>query len=104
MKVDRDYLAKLLNSLNSAMFATIKEADIPQEVLDGIMRNDPNALEGAVAYLKAIEIPDKERTLRANIIVWGINTIALTGELGMVNVKNETDVGQLPPISKESPK
>ena len=104
MQVDRKHLAKLLNSLNSAMFATFREAEIPEAVLDGIMKNDPKALEGSVAYLRAAEIPDKERALKANIISWAVNTIAITGELGMINVKNETEGGQLPNIKKEKPK
>lgn len=105
MKVDRQHLAKLLNGSTSAMFATFREADIPSEIIDGIIANDPKALDRAISYLRSADISDKQRALIANIVSWAINTIGLTVELGMTLEKNEVDpTGHLPRFRKEPPK
>lgn len=101
---DRQHLAKLLNASMSAMFATFREAELPQDILDGIIANNKQSLSDSILFLKQNDISDKERALKANIISWAINTIAIAAELGMVLEKNEDAVAQLPSYKREAPR
>ena len=80
---DTAYLFKLLNSACTSMFAMFRELDLPEEIIDQIINNNPKGLENAVGYLKQVEIPPKEKTIRATAISWAINTIAICGQCGM---------------------
>lgn len=97
---DRQHLAKLLNSAMSAMFATFREAELPQDILDGIIANNKQSLSDSILFLRQSDISDRERAMKANIISWAINTIAIAGELGMVLEKNEDAVAQLLKLKK----
>lgn len=101
MQVDRERIAKLINGQMSAMFATWREAAIPEQALDAIVQHDKIALEMMLGYLREADMSDSERTLRANIISWTVNTIGLALELGMILEKNDTDRGQLPAFKKD---
>lgn len=103
MQVDRKHVSKLLNNQISAMFATWKEAKIPDKAIDAIVAHDKEGLNNAIAYLRESDLPDNERALRANIISWTISTIALAAELGLVLEKNEQEQGQLPSFKKDEP-
>lgn len=101
---NKQHLAKLLNASMRAMFATFREAELPQDILDGIIANNKQSLSDSVLFLKQSDISDRERALKANIISWAINTIAIAGELGMVLEKNEDAIAELPRYKKSPPK
>lgn len=100
MQVDKEIVAKLINGQMSAMFATWREAAIPEQALDAIVQHDKVALETLLQYLREADMSNGERALRANIVSWTINTIGLALELGMQLEKNETDEGKLPAFKK----
>lgn len=103
MQVDRKRISKLLNSQISTMFASWREAGIPDKAIDAIIAQDKAGLDNATAYLRESGIPDNERALRANIISWTISTIALAAELGMVLEPNETEQqAELPKFKQDA--
>jgi hypothetical protein len=80
---DTAYLFKLLNSACTSMFAMFRELELPEEIIDQIINNNPKGLENAVGYLKQAQISNSEKTIRATAISWAINTIAICGQCGM---------------------
>lgn len=101
MQVDRKRISKLLNSQMSSMFASWREAKIPDAAIDAIVAQDKTGLDNAIAYLRESDYPDNERALRANLISWAISTIALAAELGMVLEANTLEQGELPKFKKD---
>ena len=89
MNVDTVYLGKLLNSATTAMFAVFSALELPQEIIDQIISNDPKGLEECVGYLKAADLPPREKEIRTRVISWAISTIAICGQCGMVLQKHE---------------
>jgi len=97
---NQTYVGKTLNSMTSSMFQAFVDADIPKDVLDGILEHNKQPMVDYVSYLKNSDLPDKERSLRINLISWAISTVETARLLGMELVKNENMEAQLPKIQK----
>jgi uncharacterized protein YdcH (DUF465 family) len=89
MEQDTAYLFNLLNSACNAMFVMFKELELPEEIIDTIIANNPKALDNAVDYLKQNQVDYKDKIVKATAIRWAITTIAICGQCGM---KLEKDI------------
>lgn len=97
---DRQYVGKTLNAMTSAMFQAFISANIPRDVLDGIVAGDKRPMEGYAAHLMSSDMPHEERTLRVNLIAWAINTVQVAKLLGMELIKDENLQGDAPKLQK----
>lgn len=88
--ISEEHLGKMINSMAIAMFAVWRELKMPDEIFDAIIKGDSKALDESISYLKALDIPDKERALKANVLNWVINTVGLGYQLGAIFQKDET--------------
>lgn len=92
------YLQKMMNSMATAMFSVWRELGMPDEIFDSIIKGDSKALKEAIAYLKADNVSDKERAIKANVLNWTINTVGLGYQLGAIFQRDDKTPGEEAPM------
>lgn len=98
--IDEIHLHRSMNSMASAMFSVWRELRMPDEIFDCIVKGNSKALEEAIAYLKADNVSDKERALKANVLNWTINTVGLGYQLGAIFQRDDKTPGEKAPMIK----
>jgi hypothetical protein len=98
--IDEIHLHRSMNSMATAMFSVWRELKMPDEIFDYIVKGDSKALQEAIAYLKADNVPDKERALKANVLNWTINTVGLGYQLGAIFQRDDKTPGEEAPMIK----
>jgi hypothetical protein len=98
--IDEIHLQKMMNSMATAMFSVWRELGMPDEIFDCIVKGDSKALQEAIAYLKADNVSDKERALKANVLNWTINTVGIGYQLGAIFQRDDKTPGEEAPMIK----
>jgi hypothetical protein len=98
--IDEIHLHRSMNSMATAMFSVWRELRMPDKIFDCIVKGDSKALEEAIAYLKADNVSDKERALKANVLNWTINTVGLGYQLGAIFQRDDKTPGEEAPMIK----
>lgn len=98
--IDESHLRKSMNSMATAMFSVWRELGMPDKIFDCIVKGDTKALAEGIAYLKADNVSDKERALKANVLNWTINTVGLGYQLGAIFQRDDKTPGEEAPMIK----
>lgn len=98
--IDEANLGKILGSTVTAMFAMYRGLEMPEQIIRSVLSGDAQALKKATDYLRASEVPEKERALKGELLVLVINIVALSHQLGGVIMEDDKLPGKQAPIKK----
>jgi hypothetical protein len=103
--VDKDELAKYINSMSSAMFIVLRSLKVPDQVIEGITKADQKLITNYLWTVQSnSDFTGEEKARMANIILWAANTINICSCCGMFFVNDAVSQGELPAVGKQKPK